>query len=290
MIVMNPRRHNPKHAPRNQRQTLNEIYRRLYRAFGPQFWWPAAGEARHRRPTFGDARKRRTALGEARRRRPAHSAWEMMVGAILTQNTSWTNVEKALRCLRNDNALSVRAVARMQRRRLERLIYSSGFFRQKATRLQDFARLLDSHPTLFRQLTGQAKGTLLELRETLIAQKGIGPETADSILLYAGSYPTFVVDAYTRRTGHRIGLFETDKYHEVQEFFHANAVQGKTQLTVARYNEFHALIVMLAKHFCTSRNPKCSGCPVRDVCRYARQHKSSSGRPLYKGDMAEIQV
>ncbi len=200
------------------------LYKRLFKHFGPQHWWPADGP------------------------------WEMMVGAILTQNTAWSNVEKAIALLKKSRALSVRSIARLPRRRLERLIRSSGYFRQKAGRLQGFARALIREPLLFKS------------RERLLAQNGIGPETADSILLYAAQRPVFVVDAYTRRIGQRIGLFKTDDYHAVQNYF-AQALPRRTAL----YNEFHALLVMLAKHFCTKQRPHCAACPVRTDCSHGRR-------------------
>jgi endonuclease-3 related protein len=182
----------------------------------------------------------------------------MMVGAILTQNTAWSNVEKAINALRGVRAHrsapfpSVETIATMPRRRLEKLIRPSGYFRQKAERLQRFARALLKDPSLPRR------------RERLLAQHGVGPETADSILLYAAHQPVFVVDAYTRRIGRRMGLFNTDEYAEVQAFF-----QERLPREAALYNEFHALIVRLAKEVCTKRDPTCAVCPVQADCAYA---------------------
>ncbi|HVO32347.1 MAG TPA: endonuclease III domain-containing protein [Elusimicrobiota bacterium] len=212
------------------------LYRRLLARLGPQFWWPA------------------------------QSPWEMMVGAILTQNTAWTNVEKAIANLRRRRALMIGAMARMPRRRLERLIQPSGFFRQKARRLQTFARTLLDAPEIFQQLNGRRRAAdPAALRGWLLSQHGIGPETADSILLYAGKYPSFVVDAYTRRVGQRIGLFQSSDYDDVKAFFEA-ALPRQADL----YNEMHALLVVLAKRFCTKRRPACRECPARGLCRYGR--------------------
>ena len=202
---------------------VRSLYSRLYRHYGPQHWWPAK------------------------------TAWEMMVGAILTQNTAWSNVEKAIASLKQSRSLSIRAVATMPRRRLEKLIRPSGYFRQKAERLQQFARVLLKDPDLFCS------------RERLLAQRGIGPETADSILLYAAQQPVFVVDAYTRRIGQRMGLFRTDDYSEIQAYFYRCLPRD-----TALYNEFHALIVRLAKELCASRNPACSACPVKTGCMFFR--------------------
>ena len=222
-----------------RRTRLLRLYRLLSKHFGPRNWWPA------------------------------DRAWEMMVGAILTQNTAWTNVKKALINLKAARALTLRRVATLPRRRLEKLIYPSGFFRQKAERLQVFARTLLKHPDFHRQLTGHGAPDP-DLRQRLLSMNGIGPETADSILLYAGGHPTFVVDAYTRRIGQRIGLFSFDDYHRVQTFFQ-EALPRKAPL----YNEYHALIVGLAKMYCRSRNPLCATCPVLNMCAFGKKRVRS---------------
>jgi endonuclease-3 related protein len=203
------------------------LYKRLFKHYGPQHWWPA------------------------------DSPWEMMVGAILTQNTSWTNVEKAITSLKNSKARPLRSMARVPRKRLEKLIRSSGYFRQKAHRLKGFARAVLKDPSLARD------------RGRLLAQHGIGPETADSILLYASGQPVFVIDAYTRRLGQRLGWFESNDYHGVQDFFHERLARD-----AALYNEYHALIVRHSKEFCTSRHPKCPECPVQVQCAFGRRKRS----------------
>jgi endonuclease III related protein len=224
------------------RSPLTHLYNELLNHFGPRHWWPA------------------------------DSSWEMMVGAILTQNTNWGNVERAITSLKAAKVLSLDRIAALPRRRLEKLIKSSGFFRQKAERLQRLARYLNKHPSFYRQLRGQpGPSTLLELREELLALNGIGPETADSILLYAGGHPSFVVDAYTRRIGKRIGLFQFDDYDQVKAFFE-DALPRKAPL----YNEFHAQIVWLAKHYCKSRDPLCKGCPLLIKCRFGQAVKKES--------------
>jgi endonuclease-3 related protein len=227
---------------RSKRRTLLlRLYNRLLKHFGPQHWWPA------------------------------DHAWEMMVGAILTQNTAWTNVEKALKSLKQSKSLSIPKIATMPSRRLESLIRSSGYFRQKAERLQRLARYLEDNPLFYKQLTGQKAATLMELRAQLLAMNGIGPETVDSILLYAGAHPIFVVDAYTRRIGQRYGLFKTEDYHEVQAYFE-EALPKKSAL----YNEFHALIVHLAKDFCRKHDPLCGLCPLGAECQTSRKRLSST--------------
>ncbi len=227
-------RANTKKRPDLSSLLVKPLFTRLLEHFGPQNWWPA------------------------------QSAWEMMVGAILVQNTAWTNVEKALTALKKTNALSVAKIASMPRRRLEQLIRPSGYFRQKAKRLQMFAREMQKDPEFFRELQTPS-GDPSVLRQRLLSLHGIGPETADSILLYAGGYPVFVVDAYTRRLGHRMDLFKSDDYHEVQRLF-----ENSLPRRAALYNEYHALIVALAKRVCTSRAPKCPECPVSTLCAFAK--------------------
>jgi len=209
----------------------------------------------------------------------------MMVGAILTQNTAWTNVEKAIAALKRTDALSVHAIAHMPCKHLEKLIRSSGYFRQKARRLQEFARAILNDHALRRNLMpssrrkpgsrgifglgpGFHRGDVKTMRDRLLSFNGVGPETADSILLYAGGYPTFVVDAYTRRIGQRLGLFKTNDYDEIQEYFHQRCRGGRLAARACQYNEFHALLVRLAKEICTKRHPRCAVCPVRDICKF----------------------
>jgi endonuclease-3 related protein len=180
------------------------------------------------------------------------------VGAILTQNTAWTNVEKAFVQLRRAQVLSIRKIGACPPNLLARLIRPSGYFRQKAQRLKAFARHLlnrwrGSLAALLRQETTVARAELLGL-------SGVGPETADSILLYAGGHPVFVVDAYTKRLAHRLSFFRYNTYAMVQTFFHHRAGAA-----VAQRREFHALIVTHAKFHCRVR-PRCGGCPLSLRC------------------------
>ena len=210
------------------RNRLDRIYQALFDHFGPQHWWP----------------------GETR--------LEIMAGAILTQNTAWSNVERAIANLKKEKALTLEGLSRMRLRRLERLIRPSGYFRQKARRLKDFLAFLSRRHK--GDLRSMSRLPWQGLRQELLAQKGIGPETADSILLYALGKPVFVVDAYTRRVGRRLGLFHTDDYQEIQDFFHRR-VPRKTSL----YNEWHALIVALGKSVCKTK-PLCGMCPLDSLC------------------------
>jgi len=207
------------------RRELVQIYRRLYRHFGDLEWWP------------GD------------------SPLEISVSAILTQNTAWSNVEKGIRQLKQARALSVGALARMSHRRLARLIKSSGYFNVKARRLKNFIafvqnRYSGSFKTMFRQKS-------VRLRAELLSVSGIGPETADSIVLYAAEKPLFVIDAYTKRIFSRHGVLPFEKsYDEFQTLF-----TKFLPANVPLYNHYHAMLVNVGNEFCRSK-PHCDGCPL----------------------------
>lgn len=205
---------------------LEEYYNSLFTAFGPQHWWP----------------------GETQ--------FEVIVGAILTQNTSWTNVEQAVTNLRKAGLLSPKAIERVSLRRLQGLIRSSGYFRQKARKLKAFCHFLrtEFHGSLGRMFETP---TIL-VREKLLGVFGIGPETADSILLYAGDHPVFVVDAYAKRMLMRHGwVGEKAKYEDVRWMFERHSL-GNSRW----FNEFHALIVNAGKKFCRRQDPLCCECPL----------------------------
>ena len=207
---------------------LLEVYRRLLRAYGPQGWWPA------------------------------ETPFEVMVGAVLTQATAWRNVERAIARLKAAGVLSHQGIAALPPKELEELVRPSGFFRQKARRLRALVKLVLDHGDVEALLSLPPE----ELREKLLSVPGIGPETADSILLYAAGHPAFVVDAYTKRILHRLGLLpeEAAPYAEVQRMFQENLPQDP-QL----YGEYHALLVRHAKEHCRTR-PRCDGCPLADRC------------------------
>jgi endonuclease-3 related protein len=214
---------------------LHSLYRILFDHFGPLNWWPA------------------------------DSPFEVAVGAILTQNTAWTNVERAIANLKEEQVLSPDKLSDLPLARLEELITPSGFFRQKANRLQSLSRhLVTEWQSNLNDFCG---GLLDEARERLLARPGIGPETADSILLYAAGRPAFVVDAYTRRIFERVGILRGgETYAEVRQIFmHA------LPKDVTLYNEYHALIVQLAKTCCRKRKPLCDECPISRRCRFATQ-------------------
>ena len=179
-----------------------------------------------------------------------------MVGAIVTQNTAWLNVERAIANLKAAGLLSADGVARASSRRLERLLRPSGYFRQKAARLKTFSRWYrTTYEASPRRMFRTDPGTL---RTQLLGISGIGPETADSILLYAGHQPVVVVDAYTRRIFHRHYLIHGDEsYEELQRW-----TMDRLPEDPAVFNEFHALLVAAGKRYCHPRNPECARCPL----------------------------
>lgn len=218
------------------------IQRRLHDHFGSLHWWPA------------------------------DSPFEVVVGAILTQNTAWTNVEQAIHNLRLAEALSPEKLAALPVCQLEKLIRPSGFFRQKASRLHVLAQLLVEEWQ--GSLANFCSGPLSDVRARLLAVPGIGPETADSILLYAADRPSFVVDAYTRRIFERIGLLTgQEKYDEIRRMF----MQSLPEETLL-YNEYHAQIVQLAKTCCRKNKTFCPDCPLNSECDFSRQAHSCAAR------------
>jgi len=205
---------------------LQQYFEVLFQTYGPQKWWPG------------------------------RTRFEIIVGAILTQNTGWTNVQRAIRSLRQTHLLNPAAVERTPTEELATRIRSSGYFRQKARKLKEFVAFLQEqyHGSLSKLFRAQTA----ILREQLLAVHGIGPETADSILLYAGNHLVFVVDAYTRRILERHGLAHAkDTYEEIR-----GLVEKSLPPDVRVFNEFHALIVYVGKHFCRPKAPMCSACPL----------------------------
>jgi endonuclease III related protein len=245
-------------------QQIRAYYRALFHAWGPQNWWPA------------------------------RSRFEVIVGAYLTQNTAWTNVEKALANLRAARVLSIKGIRQVSLAELERLIRPSGYFRQKAQRLKTFVAFLD------RQYGGSLARMFArptpELREELLKLNGVGPETADSILLYAGNHPVFVVDAYTRRILARHEILDDDAgYEDIRKLLESSlaplaappadseessirqlaseprrAPHPTSRMSAAKrtaltqvYNEMHGLIVGVGKNYCKKSQPHCDGCPLQ---------------------------
>lgn len=208
---------------------LLEIYDILLDHFGPQGWWP----------------------GE--------SPFEIMVGAVLTQNTSWTNVSRAIDNLKREGLLSFAKMHDLPLDELAAMIKPAGYFNLKAARLKN---LLDFIAKGYNSsLDEMFAADLFSLREAILTVKGIGPETADSILLYAGGKPLFVVDAYTHRVFSRHNIIaEEDGYYEIQEYFSLTLPED-----VELFNEYHALIVRLGKEFCKKSKPLCTQCPLAQI-------------------------
>lgn len=185
--------------------------------------------------------------------------FEICLGALLTQNTAWRNASTALEALTADGAVSPRKITALPRARLRSLIRSSGYYRQKAEELRVFCgELVNGRPGGIGQWFS---GPLGKVREELLSIKGIGPETADSMLLYAGRRRVFVVDAYTIRLALRAGWLGCGDYHAAQKFF-----MDRLPRSERIYNEYHALIVELAKRYCTKSRPRCHDCPLRGLC------------------------
>ncbi|HEQ72584.1 MAG TPA: hypothetical protein ENN69_08855 [Spirochaetia bacterium] len=249
-------------------RALKEIYDTLYRAYGPQGWWPVRSGAQKRgqdkRLRGGEpASVRNTCSPDDRGYHPGNyeipaasaEKFEVAVGAILTQNTAWTNVELSLSLLRNKRLLSPQAIISAPPSKLSRLIRSSGYYNQKALKLKGFADACTAH--------GWFSGRVVPAREELLAVWGIGEETADSILLYAFHHPRFVVDAYTRRLFSRLGFIEEKQaYPAIQAVFEKNLPPERIL-----FNEYHALIVEHAKRHCRKR-PRCAGCMLTRRCRF----------------------
>jgi endonuclease-3 related protein len=207
-------------------EALRQYYEILLKRFGPQNWWPA------------------------------RSRLEVIVGAILTQNTSWRNVELALAGLRKDGLLNLKGLLDAPFGKLESCIRPAGYYRQKARTVKAFSRFLEDD--FAGSLDNLFALPMAECRSRLLSIRGFGPETADAVLLYAGNFPTFVADTYTRRILSRHGLLPRGAdYSLTQEVIHRN-LQPDSNL----YNELHALFVATGKTFCSARNPGCAACPL----------------------------
>jgi endonuclease-3 related protein len=212
---------------RDEKKTLMRGYHTLLSFFGEQGWWPA------------------------------DTPFEVMIGAVLTQNTAWRNVERAINNLKEEGILSPRGLRGVNEARLAELIRPAGYYNVKAKRLKGLMAFLDGE---YRgDLRRMFNEPLPSLRTKILGVKGIGPETADSILLYAGDKPIFVIDAYTRRILSRHGVItDGTSYDDVQGLFLRSLPQD-----VPLYKEYHALFVRLAKTFCKTK-PLCTGCPLEE--------------------------
>ena len=207
---------------------LIRLYEELYRSFGPQHWWPA------------------------------RTRFEIVIGTILTQNTAWSNVEKAIANLRKEKLLSPLSLKNVKKKKLAALIRPAGYYNIKTERLKNFVNFL------FKKYDGSLRKMFLRdtprLKEELLSVKGIGMESADSILLYAGRKPIFVIDAYTKRVLSRHDIIDKDSdYESVQRLFMDNL---PTDHRI--FNEYHALLVRLAKDICRKK-PRCHICPIKPI-------------------------
>lgn len=210
----------------SRKSLLLSMFDAMSAALGPSHWWPGDGP------------------------------FETAVGAVLTQNTNWGNVEKAIANLKQAQVMTPEALYALSEDETAELIRPAGYFRVKTVRLKNLLTVM--HEEFELDFERPKEHDMLKLREMLLAVKGVGPETADSILLYAWGKPSFVVDAYTRRILSRHGLLPPDvSYDEVQEYF-MDVLPGDEAL----YNEYHALIVRTAKEWCVKKAPKCNGCPL----------------------------
>jgi endonuclease-3 related protein len=217
-----------------------DIYRRLYQCYGPQGWWPGDGPL------------------------------DVVIGAILTQSTAWANVELAIRNLKNAGCWSLEAINQRSEEELASIIRPSGFFNAKARKLKAFVSYVAQHYA--GDLTAFLSQETRELRAELLSIHGVGPETADDILLYAARKPSFVVDAYTRRILQRVGIApggQGDNYRVYQGLFHGNLPHD-----VELFNEYHALLDRHAKEVCT-RVPHCPGCCLREVCATGQAYRET---------------
>jgi len=210
-------------------EQLRDIYQRMHHAYGPQNWWPA------------------------------DTPFEVMVGAILTQNTAWTNVEKAIVNLKQASLLNPRTIAESEHERVAEAIRPAGYFNVKTQRLKAFCSyLLDQGGE-----NALAARETAQLRQELLAVHGIGPETADDVLLYAFDRPVFVIDAYTRRLLSRIGLITGDEPYDSLRTGIETALGEDVQM----FNQYHALIVQHAKVSCRNK-AVCEGCCLTSICKY----------------------
>ena len=220
--------------PNNQNNIIVDIFRRLLACFGPQHWWP------------GD------------------TPFEVMVGAILTQSASWHNVELAIESLKQAGNLSPKALRQIPMADLAGHIHSSGYYNAKAKKLKAMVTWLGGYED---DLGRAFAGELYDKRNELLDIHGVGPETADSILLYAGGKPVFVIDAYTRRITERIGIApQKDSYDAFQRLFTSNLEQDAWL-----FNEYHALLVKLGKDVCRKK-PLCHICGLKEMCSYGREY------------------
>ncbi len=230
-----------------------EIYTKLLRKYGPQGWWPII-----------NGKTLICEYGTGAPRNEAEMA-EICIGALLAQNTAWKNVEKAIANLKQSRLVDFRKIAVGDTGKLAQLIKPSGYYNQKAKKLKLFAgHVVGNYGGSLKRMFGKGIGGL---RAELLSLHGIGPETADSIILYAAGKPVFVVDAYTKRIFSRMGIArEGGSYDELQQLF-----MGSLPLDARLFNEYHAMIVKLGKGVCRKK-PLCGECPVSGMCSFSNSN------------------
>ncbi|MBI2208053.1 endonuclease III domain-containing protein [Candidatus Woesearchaeota archaeon] len=242
---------------------IEAVYGRLLESFGPQHWWPVTKE-----PDLEPKYHKSIKLNEKQK-------LEICFGAILTQNTSWKNVEKAIIQLNKNNLINIDKVIKIKNNELAKIIKSSGYHNQKAKKLKNFCNFLKTNYNseinllLNKDITG--------LRNELLSVNGIGPETADSIILYAAKKPIFAIDAYTKRIYSRaFGIKKELKYDELQRIFMENLPNDEKL-----FNECHALLVELGKSICKTK-PLCDKCPINKSCSYYMKECKNHRKQTFK--------
>ncbi|MDH7507411.1 MAG: endonuclease [Candidatus Thermoplasmatota archaeon] len=229
--------------------TPQKLYQNFLKKFGKPKWWPV--DKKYHEKTGSDPR------------------FEIIIGAILTQNTNWPNVEKALDNLKREKMLDIKKISQIDIKYLKKLIKPSGFFNQKAKRIKNISLYLKNNYNGY--LDNFFKKDLKEIRKELLSLNGIGPETADSILLYAGNLPIFVVDSYTKRICERLAINIKQNYEDIQDYFQKNLIKTyNPDEIIMVYNQLHALIVNFAKKYC-KKKPDCFECFLKKHCIYAKK-------------------
>lgn len=222
------------------------IYQKLHSHFGPQFWWPVTPEGKLIPEYSGGPKNERQQL-------------EVCFGSILAQNTNWKNAEKAIAELNKNGLIDIKKINKINVKKLAKIITSSGYHNQKAKKLKNFCEFLSKNYN--GELHLLFKNSTAELRKQLLSVNGIGPETADSVILYAAKKPIFVIDAYAKRTMNRLG-YKEKAYEELQNLF-MQSLPNSERL----FNEYHALLVELGKNICR-KEPLCGKCPINGHCGY----------------------
>lgn len=242
---------------------IKTIFLKLYDYYGPQGWWPIVDknyQVRYRKNFFGK-------LSD-------DECFEISSGAILTQNVSWKNVEKAIINLKKNNLLNPYKINDLDFEFVSNLIRSTGYYKQKTIKLKNFSKWIIEKGGSLKKIFNKTQP--LQLRNMLLSINGIGKETADSILLYAAYIPFFIIDAYTKRLINRVLNIELTDYDELQNLFH-KSIEKDFKI----YNEFHALIVQHSKNFCR-KEPLCSSCPLSDTCLEVSYGNNKANRRIFK--------